>query len=213
MTIKYAKLINKTTIQFPPKNKEGIINYNLNVDLMLQDGYKPFIKVEIPETNRVYHIEYIENTNNIQEVIVYNETQEEADERELKQAKQSKYNEANSKAKNYLESGEACFVFTQGENDYHIEATDGNIAKIGLKATALLIAQDFETTFPWNTKEDINIEINALEGKAIAEGLGLIQDSVWTLQFPAYITQIENAQTINEVNSIEISYLERGENV
>ena len=125
---------------------------------------------------------------------------------ELEQAKQAKYNEANSKARSYLESGEACFVFTQEENDYHIEATDGNIAKIGLKATALLIAQDFETTFPWNTKEDINIEINALEGKAIAEGLGLIQDSVWTLQFPAYITQIDNAQTIEEINAINIEY-------
>lgn len=125
---------------------------------------------------------------------------------ELEQAKQAKYNEANSKARSYLESGEACFVFTQGENDYHIEATDGNIAKIGLKATALLIAQDFETTFPWNTKEDINIEINALEGKAIAEGLGTIQDEVWTVKFPEYIKQIEEATTIEEIESIDIDY-------
>ena len=126
--------------------------------------------------------------------------------KELQKAKELKYQEANSKANEYLQSGEALFPFTQNETTYHIEATDGNIAKIGLKSTALLIAQDFETTFPWNTKEDINIEINALEGKEIAEGLGLIQDSVWTLQFPGYITQIDNAQTIEEVNTITIEY-------
>ena len=73
---------------------------------------------------------------------------------------------------------------------------DGNIAKIGLKATALLIAQDFETTFPWNTKEDINIEINALEGKTIGEGLGAIQDYVWTVQFPEYVKAIGIALVI-----------------
>lgn len=128
------------------------------------------------------------------------------DAEQLEKAKQSKYEEANSKAFEYLESGNALFEFVQNENIYHIEATDGNIAKIGLKATALLIAQDYETTFPWNTKEDINIQINALEGKAIAEGLGDIQDKVWTVKFPAYNTQIAEAETIEEVEAIVINY-------
>lgn len=130
----------------------------------------------------------------------------ETDEEQLTLAKQSKYQEANSGAFNYLQSGEALFPFIQNETTYHIEATDGNIAKIGLKATALLMAQDFETTFPWNTKEDLNIEINGLEGKAIAEGLGAVQNFVWVVQFPAYIKAIDDATTIEEVTAIEIRY-------
>lgn len=128
------------------------------------------------------------------------------EEEELRHAKDKKYDEANLKARAYLESGEAVCSFQKDGETYHIEATDGNIAKIGLKATALLIAQDFETTFPWNTKEDINIEINALEGKEIAEALGSIQDIVWTIRFPLYLEAIEKAETIEEVEAIEIDY-------
>lgn len=128
------------------------------------------------------------------------------DAEQLAKAKQAKYDEANNGAVAYLEGGEALFPFVQDENIYHIEATDGNIAKIGLKATALLIAQDLETTFPWNTKEDINIQINALEGKAIAEGLGTIQDEVWTVKFPHYVDLINAAETTEEVNAIVIDY-------
>lgn len=128
------------------------------------------------------------------------------EEEELLKAKQEKYNEANNKARDYLESGDALYPFVQNNVLYHIEATDGNIAKIGLKATSLLIVQDFETTFPWNTQEDITINLNALEGKNIAEGLGAIQDEVWTVKFPLYVSKIEEAQTIEEVKAINIDY-------
>ena len=128
------------------------------------------------------------------------------EEEEFQKAKDKKYNEANLKAKVYLESGEALYSFEKEGETYHIEATDGNIAKIGLKATALLIAQDYETTFPWNTKEDVNVNINALEGKEIAEALGVIQDVVWTVKFPNYLDRIEKAETIEEVESIIIDY-------
>lgn len=129
-----------------------------------------------------------------------------SEEQKLQEAKEVKYDEANTKARIFLETGEALYPFKQDGHIYHIEATDGNIAKIGLKATSLLIIQDYTTTFPWNTKEDINIQLNALEGKEIAEGLGAIQDNVWTIQFPAYIAEIENAETVEEVEAIVIEY-------
>ena len=78
---RYVKLIDKDSIEFVPKNKGSILNYDLNVDLMLQDGYKPFVEVERPDTIRFYHIDYIESSDDISEVIVYDETQEEAEER------------------------------------------------------------------------------------------------------------------------------------
>lgn len=199
---KYAKYISETRIEFPPKNKGDIINYDRDYDQLIKDGYKEFIEAE-KEIGKSYNITYKELTRFIKEIA----TEIIPDPEEvLRQAKQSKKQEANYKAKEYLESGEAVYEFTKDENIYHIEATDGNIAKIGLKATSLLLAQDFITTFPWNTKEDINIELNALEGKAIAEGLGGIQDIVWTLKYPEFLQEIEQAQTIEEVNDILIDY-------
>lgn len=87
--MRYAKLIDNR-IEFAPKNKGSILNYNLDVELMLADGYKPFVEVERPETIRYYHIEYVE-TDTIAEVIVYDETQEEAEER-IRQEEQQEFN-------------------------------------------------------------------------------------------------------------------------
>ena len=80
---KYAKLISETQIQFPPKNKDGICNYDLDVELLIEDGYKEYIEAIIPTTNRHFHIEYVE-TDVITQTIVYDETQEEADARDAK---------------------------------------------------------------------------------------------------------------------------------
>lgn len=79
----YAKLI-ENIIEFPPKNKGAILNYDLDVEQMIADGYKEFVPAEIPTTNRRFHIDYVETEDKIIETIVYDETQEEADEREAK---------------------------------------------------------------------------------------------------------------------------------
>ena len=84
---KYAKL-NEGVLEFPPVNKGSIINYNLNTELLIEDGYKEFIQAEIPATNRMFHIVYDETEDTITETIVYDETQEEADEREATQREQ-----------------------------------------------------------------------------------------------------------------------------
>ena len=82
----YAKLIDGN-LEFAPQNKGSIINYNANVELMVADGYKLFVKAPRPVTNRKYHIEYTETSDKIKEVIKYDETQEEAEERERQQEK------------------------------------------------------------------------------------------------------------------------------
>lgn len=78
--MEYVKLINGV-LEYAPKNKGSILNYNINTELMLQDGYKPLISVQEPQTNRFYHIEYSETENNIEEIIVFDETEEQAEER------------------------------------------------------------------------------------------------------------------------------------
>jgi len=79
---RYAKLINDI-ITFPPINDydRGIMNYNLDIPQLIADGYKEFIEVERPQTIRFYHISYDETSSTIEEVIVYDETQEEAEAR------------------------------------------------------------------------------------------------------------------------------------
>jgi len=63
----YAKYINETTIEFPPKNKGSIINYDQNVELLIADGYKEFIKAET-EIGKSYTFTYEDLGNAIQEI-------------------------------------------------------------------------------------------------------------------------------------------------
>ena len=126
------------------------------------------------------------------------------EEEQLNNAKQAKYNEANSGAKTYLESGEALFEF---EPNKHIEATDGNIAKLTAYALAFVTGQLQPTdTVVWNTKEDETEELNQEQIVTIINGLGTVQALVWSVQFPAFVQAIESAETIEEVQAIEIVY-------
>ena len=58
--MKYVKLIDNKTIEYAPKVKGSVINYNLNDELLKKDGYKLLKEVEIPQTSRTFHIEYEE---------------------------------------------------------------------------------------------------------------------------------------------------------
>lgn len=92
----YVKLINNTIIEAPVNNEElGIINYNLNIPFLIRDGYKLLIEIEKPITNRKYHIEYQENEDSISEILIYDETQEEADFRESLEEKERKIDDIN----------------------------------------------------------------------------------------------------------------------
>lgn len=95
----YVKYINNKKVIEAPKNKDGICNYNLDVDRMIQDGYKLFVPSSVPpETEiRMYHLEYRENPDNIAEVVVYDETMEEAEQRVARLEKERKTQEINQK--------------------------------------------------------------------------------------------------------------------
>lgn len=126
----------------------------------------------------------------------------------LKQAKKIKYKEANLKANDYLQSGEALFEF---EPDKHIEATDGNIAKMTAYALAYVTGQLQPTdTVVWNTKEDETVELNQSQIILILQGLGQVQAVVWSVKYPNYVKAIDEASTIEEVEAIEIDYESEG---
>lgn len=72
----YAKLINNK-VEFAPKNKGAILNYNQNKEMLLADGYREFIKAEPEFGHLKYHIEYNITDTQLQEIIIYDETEEE----------------------------------------------------------------------------------------------------------------------------------------
>ena len=151
---------------------------------------------------------FTENANRNNYIVKVTETEYEAwgytDEELLASAKQNKYDEANNGAKTFLESGNALFEFEEGK---HIEATDGNIAKLTAYALAYVTGQlEPSETVVWNTKEDETVELTSEQIASIVKGLGLVQASVWSVQFPQYIQAIETAETIEEVNAITIEY-------
>lgn len=158
------------------------------------------IEVEVPDEveegeEQTYHTETI--------TVPYPVINPNWEEEELEKAKQAKYQEANLKAFEYLESGEAVFTYAEGKS---IEATDGNIAKLGLALVNFILQQDYTSTIEWNTKENENVQLNAEQLQIIVAGLQGIQSVVWTIKFPAYNTAISEAETIEEVNAIVIDY-------
>lgn len=198
----YAKFINENTIEFPPKNKGNIINYNLNEVELKKDGYKQFIPAE-KEVGKAYVITYTQTKTKITEIA----TEIIPDPAELlRQAKERKYNEAVLKANEYIQSGEALYEFETGK---HIEATDGNIGKFTAYALAYVTGQLQPTdTVVWNTKEDETVQLTQLQVSNILVGLGQVQAVVWTVKYPAYINAINEATTIEEVENIIIDYKE-----
>lgn len=122
----------------------------------------------------------------------------------LKEAKDAKYQEANTGARAYLESGEALFELTPSQ---HIEATDGNIGKLTAYALAFVTGQlTAEDVIYWNTKEDETIALTQEQLSTVLMGLGAVQAQVWNERFPAYKAQIEACETVEEVEAIEIDY-------
>lgn len=119
---------------------------------------------------------------------------------ELQKAKEEKYSEALLGAKNYIEN-EAVYQFDENNS---IEATDGNIGK--MTAYALGFQTGTIENVSWTSKEDNVLILNAEDVLRILEGLGQIQAIVWNIKFVTYKNAIENAQTVEEVQNINIDY-------
>lgn len=121
----------------------------------------------------------------------------------LQEAKEAKYKEANDGAKYYIDN-EALFEFEEGK---HIEATDGNIAKMTAYALAFVTGQLEPTdTVVWNTKEDETVELNQEQIGYIIAGLGQVQALVWAVKYPYFVQLIDAASTVEEVEAIVIDY-------
>lgn len=194
----YVKLIDGIIYE-APVNKDGICNYNLDVDRMIADGYKLFIEAEVPTTNRMYHYEYAENPDNITEIIVYDETQEQADARELEQAKLAKYQENDAKADEKRYNQE--FTITIQDQDCTFDTSSKTQADL---LTAFAVCSSGETYEGWVTNNGIELDLT-LEDVALISGTFKELSNVYP-KWNEYKKQIDDATTASEVNSIVINY-------
>ena len=122
-------------------------------------------------------------------------------EQKLAEVKAQKYDEALTKAKDFIDN-EAAYRFDENNT---IEATDGNIGK--LTAYALGFSTGTLTEVYWTSKEDNVLELSQEDLLVILTGLGTIQSDVWNVQYIAYKQAIDNAQTVKEVEEIEVVYV------
>ena len=185
----------KTVEREIERTETEIITETIEVPVLDEEGNQTFESQTVEKEVVKYKTEIVEKTDYNLEAWGYTE------EEKLNIAKTNKYNEINNGARKYLESGEALFEVTEGK---HIEATDGNIAK--LSAYALSFITGVQSEVYWNTKEDETIVLTQEQLSTVLQGIGQVQAEVWNIKFPAYLARLEAAQTVEDVDAIVIDY-------
>lgn len=126
---------------------------------------------------------------------------------QLTKAKYAKTQEATDKAysfesKDALITVSATNMMSRSSETYHIEATLTNNIKLSAYAQAL----DETSVLPWNTKENVNVLLNKAACTALTSLMSQLNAKLWTVDFPTFLAQIEAAQTVEDVEAIEIVY-------
>lgn len=131
---------------------------------------------------------------------------------QLTAAKEAKIQEATDKAYAYEQTDalitvKATNAMTRVSDLYHIEGHFTNMIKISAYAQSM----GEEDILPWNTKENVNVFLNKIGCLKLSTLMQQMNINLWTTEFPKYIEQIESCTTTDEVNSINIEYLNPSE--
>ena len=117
----------------------------------------------------------------------------------LLKAKEDKYSEALKKAYDYQQNG------TVEHKNCIFEMSDSNRKNLSDTEEALILQGIEETT--WLDKDDNLVTLTTEDIQYIRLNLILAEiQQLWIVKYPTYKQQIENASTIEEVNSIVINY-------
>lgn len=191
----YAKFISETQIDYPPMNKDGILNYNLDYERLENDGYKIVTYVERPITDRKYEIRY-KNNETIDEFIYWLETEEEYAARKLADAKAKKEEENNIKRTNFLNNPIEYKNVLFDSDMEQIQNLDYQERHMGEEETVEWVGFDGISKLTCS-KDDIKNISNLIVRK---------RHYVWSVKNIEIKTLINNAQTVEEVEAIVIEY-------
>ena len=120
-------------------------------------------------------------------------------------AKEQKQKENTALAKNAVENGYVDFKGAQFET---------NAQTVGdLTASMLLVQQAGLESYSWLTKDDKVVELTLEDFGTLGGLIAQYKAGIWNGKYLNFKTQIENAETIEEVNNIELNYDIPSENV
>lgn len=177
----YGKLINNK-LETAPINKGNILNYNLNIEAMTQDGYKEVIEATKPEYPFI--LTYEETENNIVEIITP----------DIETAKQDKIFENDTARDITLNQG------VLYNNILFDSDTDQKANILG----AVLQMSDTDT-IPWFGMNNDCLVCTKQDLLNIGGLITTLHSFVWNKNAEIK-TAINEAQTIEEINNIEIDY-------
>ena len=206
--MEYVKFIDEKTIEYPPVNKDGIINYNLDIDKLIEDGYRQLVPVDRPETTRMYEVRYKYDIT-VNEYIYYLETEEEWQERLFQEAKQNKLLE-NTTKRSALDRIKCSFSATK--TGYLLRMTPvGDLLTIvmGIALPAIMAQQSIPAgTLRYYDEEGVSHPTPKINANYVSTFYQSIVQSVSAID--AYSTDIEHqinqATTIEELEEITIDY-------
>lgn len=151
-----------------------------------------------------------EEINSVKEYMPYNEIIETDEnyiflngafvtETEALQAKKSeKQAENTSKAKQAVENGHVVFKNAQFET---------NAQTVGdLTATMLLMQASGLETYSWLSKDDLAVELTVEDFGTLGGLIAEYKNTIWQEKYIAFKTAIEQAETLAELEEIEIEY-------
>lgn len=205
----YVKLENNV-IKYAPKNytdENGytILNFNSDIELLTQYGYKELVQSEKPTTDRRYEITYTETEDSINEVITYIETEKEYNSRKIHELKEQKTFDNSVAAKEFRYNqtftvevqGQECVFDTSDETQRDLNtATNYCLATGG-------------TYDGWTTNNGVVLNLTIEDINTIFAAFKPQADvyAKW-LEFD---TAIKEAETVEDLEAIEINYDSDGE--
>ena len=116
----------------------------------------------------------------------------------MAELKQNKLNEALKKAYEAEETGTVLY------KDAVFETNSKNISK--LTAMLSMIDAGIIESVQWLSKDDIQIELKKEDLLSIGQLIAEYTGALWNVQYLAFKERIENAETVQELNEIEIEY-------
>ena len=136
--------------------------------------------------------------------VVINENYEQE---QLDKAREEKIKEATDKAYSFEEKDalitvNATNMKSRASGIYHIEGNLTNNIKLSAYASSITETD----VVPWNTKENVNVLLNKTACLKLTSLMSQLNAKLWTVDFPAYLAQIEACETKEDVEAIEIEY-------